>query len=220
MNIWGKSAKCYDAFSTLVPYQDMVGQIAYMVSTRPKDVVLDLGCGTCNLEVDLAQTQHTLIALDMSPEMLAEAKGKVNSSVNFLLADLNNPLPISNETVGIVTSIHSLYLVGDMKSQLSEIWRVLRSEGTLILVHPKPKGMGGFIAAHFGSFRFGMIVRSILQLPRLVTLFKSGAKVERTVQMNFLSEEDLREMLDQTGFSIEECKAIYGGISTLVVARK
>jgi cyclopropane fatty-acyl-phospholipid synthase-like methyltransferase len=46
----------------------------------PEDVVLDLGCGTADLSVDLARRSRRVIGLDLSPAMLGIARARIQNA--------------------------------------------------------------------------------------------------------------------------------------------
>jgi ubiquinone/menaquinone biosynthesis C-methylase UbiE len=192
--------------------------VATLKSTRINRV-LDLGCGTGNVEQRLQKNHAEIIGVDSSEQMLERARRKC-PQVDFRLQDLNERLRFEDEAFDAVISVHSLYLLNDMGFALSEIKRVLRPNGRLILVHPLPRGMGPFVRSHLASGDLVRIAASILQLPRLVSLFSSGKEVEATRKGNFLEETELRHLLTSAGLNPTESEVTYGGLSTLIVARR
>lgn len=76
MEAYGDFAKVYDIFMDEVPYDKWCD---FIVSTFekynvPKELILDLGCGTGNLTRMLANRGYSMIGVDSSWEMLSIAK--------------------------------------------------------------------------------------------------------------------------------------------------
>ncbi|MBQ9411725.1 MAG: class I SAM-dependent methyltransferase [Oscillospiraceae bacterium] len=78
MSAYSSLAKWYDAFTGDVPYHALADYYEMLLRREGKDrmTLLDLGCGTGTLTLELAARGHELIGTDASPEMLAEAAAK------------------------------------------------------------------------------------------------------------------------------------------------
>ena len=101
--------------------------------------VLDLGCGTGRHTAWLASAGASVTAVDFSPEMLAEARRKVEgTNVRFLLHDLHEPLPLPSGTFDLVVSGLVLEHLRDLAGFFAEAHRVLRSSGRAVVsaMHP------------------------------------------------------------------------------------
>lgn len=71
-------AGCYDELTYDVGYSDWADYIEKHFRKRglPGNTVLDLACGTGSLTYELAQRGYEMIAVDLSPDMLAQAAEK------------------------------------------------------------------------------------------------------------------------------------------------
>ena len=78
MSVYGPLAPWYDALTGDVPYGSFAAYYAHLFAERGKNVhtVLDLACGTGTLSAILAGQGYEVIAVDRSPDMLAEAMDK------------------------------------------------------------------------------------------------------------------------------------------------
>ena len=96
-------------------------------------VVLDLGCGTGFLTQELAPHCHhaTLIALDLSQMMLERCREKVGLKSHYICADAEK-LPLKAQCVNAIFSNVALQWCYPIDVALSELHRVLASEGTLL----------------------------------------------------------------------------------------
>ena len=79
-----KAAASYDSHALF--QQEVLSYLLKMLPTRTYSTTLDLGCGTGNALAQLAAMSERLMALDLSPAMLLEARKKI-SKVDFVCAD-------------------------------------------------------------------------------------------------------------------------------------
>jgi ubiquinone/menaquinone biosynthesis C-methylase UbiE len=103
----------------------------------PNDVVLELGCGSCNFTHFMRQEQlPNYIGLDISYEMLKIE----DSDVKRIQGDLYD-LPVNSDSIAFVVSIYNLEHLHRLGEALDEIHRVLREDGTFVLVIPMEDGV-------------------------------------------------------------------------------
>jgi cytosine/adenosine deaminase-related metal-dependent hydrolase/ubiquinone/menaquinone biosynthesis C-methylase UbiE len=101
--------------------------------------VLDLGCGTGRWLNRLRSAQaHNLIGVDLSPEMLKQAKRKIGDAATLICVDYTEA-PIPDESVDVVLSNFVLSYVDEALRYLRFVRKVLKPGGLLFLsdVHPK-----------------------------------------------------------------------------------
>jgi len=106
--------------------------IASYLQAIPRQPVLELGCGTGHWTEVLSDMGFSVSAVDISEAMLAVATKKSLRNVIFQKADAAN-LRFSNESFGIIVSITMLEFTHHPKKVLSEIYRVLKPGGLLLL---------------------------------------------------------------------------------------
>lgn len=125
----------YDAY-----YNTEVGQkvneieeklIAGALQKIPKGKMLELGCGTGHWTKFFVENGFELTATDISDAMLKHAQQK-QLNAKILKADSEN-LPFEDESFDMVSSITMMEFVSDQDKVLSEIYRVLKPNGYVLL---------------------------------------------------------------------------------------
>lgn len=94
--------------------------------------ILDLGCGTGYFTNQLANyfPQALSIGLDLAEGMLQQAKQYTN--IDYWLAGDAENLPLADNSIDVVFSNLALQWCHDFPTALNEIYRVLKSQGSLL----------------------------------------------------------------------------------------
>lgn len=113
-------------------YADIINRI---MSTKPK-TVLDLGCGTGNILMKLSTNEELkLFGLDISDNMIEVAKRNLGTKAELKIEDAEN-IPWEDQLFDVVVCNASFHHYPNPQKVLSEIKRVLKSNGTLIIGDP------------------------------------------------------------------------------------
>lgn len=106
----------------------------------PLDVV-DFGCGTGVLTVEIARWARKVTAIDRSASALEQASARAErqglSNVTFLEADLAK-LPLATGKKDLVVISQSLHHVADPEGVLAEAARILKPGGRLVVLELMP----------------------------------------------------------------------------------
>jgi ubiquinone/menaquinone biosynthesis C-methylase UbiE len=95
--------------------------------------VLEVGCGTGNISLTLAQRGAAVVGLDRSGPMLARAQGKARGEGLAItwVKGLASRLPFAEESFDGVICVLALDFMADREGALQEMVRVLRPGGFL-----------------------------------------------------------------------------------------
>ncbi|MBW4057275.1 MAG: class I SAM-dependent methyltransferase, partial [Proteobacteria bacterium] len=99
-------------------------------------VVLDLGCN-CGYGTNLlSQSCNSIIGVDVSPTAIETAKSKYRrNDLSFKIVD-GITLPFETDTFDVVTSFQVIEHLTDYNVYFSEVRRVLKPDGLLLLTTP------------------------------------------------------------------------------------
>jgi ubiquinone/menaquinone biosynthesis C-methylase UbiE len=132
-NCW---APYYDILFTTPFYQAVHKRMLSYADFPADGHVLDLGCGTGKLLKRLGKLypQLTGIGLDLSPEMIAQAKAKniYSDRLNFTLGNAEEQ-PFDDNTFDAVFNTISFLHYPNPEKVLAEVQRVLKSGGKFYL---------------------------------------------------------------------------------------
>jgi demethylmenaquinone methyltransferase/2-methoxy-6-polyprenyl-1,4-benzoquinol methylase len=112
------------------------------VDVGPRATVLDVATGTGAVARELLAQKHcTVVGLDQSPEMLAEARRRLPADVR-LIESRAEELPFPDAAFDALTFTYLLRYVDDPGATLRELARVVRPGGTIAgLEFALPRGV-------------------------------------------------------------------------------
>lgn len=130
--IIGKSGKCLE--------KRHLDRYKFALSYTKNKVVLDIACGTGFGSKILAKNSKKVIGIDISNESITYAKQNFSlRNINFIRGDATNLKFLENKSIDVVVSFETLEHLSRYKQFLSEIKRVLKSKGILIISTPNKK---------------------------------------------------------------------------------
>jgi ubiquinone/menaquinone biosynthesis C-methylase UbiE len=136
---WDRIARKY----ATDPIKDMAGYERTLDRTREllerSDNVLEIGCGTGTTALRLAPHVSRIVATDVSREMIAigreKAMAQACQNAELVVAAAGNA-PGSPGSFDAVLAFNVLHLIGDRRTALSQVARLLRPGGLLISKTP------------------------------------------------------------------------------------
>ena len=183
-----------------------------VASWGPRDVLdLATGSGDLALAIQARLPEAKIVAADFSPEMIEIARKK--GVANTMVADALQ-LPFPDSSFDCVTVAFGLRNVADWDRALSEMARVLRDRGhLLVLDFSLPTGVLR------SAYRF-YLHRCLPLLASIVTGQKAaydylGGSIEK-----FPSGAAMLALIERNGFTNATAEPLTGGIATIYTAEK
>jgi len=194
-------------------YDLAFGEIIQRLQPKPTDTLLDAGCGFGYHTVRLARSKAHITAVDFSDIALAAARKKIaeagiDKQVTLQVADLTQ-LPFENASFDFVISWGVIMHIPEMEKALSELARVLKPGGTLVLCENNMRSLD--VAVRERAIRaikklLGKNVPEVRRTARGMefwTQTASGGLMVRKTDMGFLTkylaERGLRQVARSAG---------------------
>jgi len=112
--------------------------IAELVGDVAGRRVLDAGCGSGPIYADLRAAGAIVTGIDSSAGMLDQARLRLGSDADLVVADLGDPLPLDDNTFDDVVVSQALHYLKDWNPTLAEFRRILKPGGRLIVSEEHP----------------------------------------------------------------------------------
>lgn len=133
---FGKNASNYRYSSVHNNARDLDRMIK-LLNPQPEDKVLDVATGTGHTAIKLAQYTQQVEAIDITREMLHEAKKQSYengiTNIEFRIEDVHN-MKIPDNTFHIVVCRLAAHHFSNIKTALKEMCRVLKTGGKLYIL--------------------------------------------------------------------------------------
>ena len=129
---------------------------------------LDIGCGTGNYTNELQKSGFDFIGIDPSELMLEKARTK-NDKIDWKIGSAENTGLPENFVNGIIGSL-TIHHWTNFKTGFSELNKVLKPSGRIVIFTSTPKQMRGYWLNHYFP---KMLSDSIIQMPTLERVEKA-----------------------------------------------
>jgi 2-polyprenyl-3-methyl-5-hydroxy-6-metoxy-1,4-benzoquinol methylase len=113
----------------------LLAHVRARAATRARPRVLDVGCGEGYFTALLAQAGAEAVGVDVAQEPLRRARER-HPELDLRLLPRDGPWPLADASFDVVWAGEVIEHVADTASWLSEVRRVLRSGGELLLSTP------------------------------------------------------------------------------------
>jgi SAM-dependent methyltransferase len=162
----------------LPPYAFARRRAFLLAAVRPGERVLDVGCGEGAFCAELEAAGTHPVGVDIAERAVARARRR-HPDLRFELVPPHGPLPLDDSEFDVVWASEVIEHVADTARWLSELRRVLRSGGRLLLTTP-----------YHGRLKAG-----VLALARFESEFDPLGQ-----HLRFYTRRSLRQLLEGFGF--------------------
>ncbi len=205
-----KEAKFWDKIAEKYSKQPIADEAAYQKKLKitqgyftPETELLELGCGTGSTAIIHAPFVRHIHAVDISPNMIEIAKGKVDhegiKNITFEVAACDE-VNIPDASVDVVMGMSILHLLEDKETVIAKVYQML-----------KPGGV--FISST-------VCLTGMMKLLKLI--IPIGAFFGKTPQtVRFFNSKELENSLTDAGFDIDyQWQPGKKGMAVFIVAKK
>ena len=205
------------------------GNPVALASIKEGETVLDLGSGAgfdCFLAAERVGQNGKVIGVDMTPEMVDKARLSAEKggyeNVEFRLGEIEN-LPAADDSVDVVISNCVINLVPDKSSVFSEVYRVLKPGGRmmisdLVITRELPANIRESVEAYVGCLAGAMMRDEYIQ-----TIKEAGFDDVRVVGetsfsfASLLGDPVAKSAIEGANISEEEARETEGAVVSIKV---
>lgn len=167
----------YNATRRADPY--LTGRLYALLLPQPDSLYADIGCGTGNYTIALAETGLNFCGIEPSKKMLETARSLTNK-VKWLAGSAES-IPTPDEHFDGAIATLTIHHWRDLDAAFDEIHRVLKPSGRLVIFTATPEQMRGYWLNHYFP---EMLEDSMLQMPSFEAVshaaVKAGFEVVKT----------------------------------------
>ncbi len=150
----------YNSTRQADPY--IVSRLLHFLKPEPGKTYLDIGCGTGNYTIALADKGIYFIGIEPSEEMLKEARRRCDT-ITWKRGTAEQIPAADNSFDGVIATL-TIHHWKDINRALKEIGRVLNANGRIVFFTADPEQ----IKAYWLNYYFPLMIRSsIEQMPSL-----------------------------------------------------
>jgi SAM-dependent methyltransferase len=157
---------------------------------------LDIGCGTGNYTIALANKGGNFYGIEPSEKMLDIARPR-NTRVNWLLGR-SEEISVNDEFFDGAIATLTVHHWTDIKKAFTEIYRVLKEGGKIVFFTATPEQMKGYWLTHYFP---KMLNDSIVQMPsfEIIKDAATNAGFEIIGTEKYFISDDLKDLFLYAG---------------------
>jgi SAM-dependent methyltransferase len=195
------------------------GNPVALASLKEGDTYLDLGSGAgidCFLAADKVGKSGKVIGVDMTPEMIDRARENAKKAglenVEFRLGEIEH-LPVSDNSVDIITSNCVINLSPDKKAVFNDAYRVLKPGGKLmisdiVLLRELPEAVLKSAEAYVGCVAGALLKDEYLKIVEEAGFEEIEVVSESSAGEVWVNDPLAASIIEQLGITMEEAKEL------------
>lgn len=197
---WSRFPDTYDKKMEYVVGKELREEIIQELNSLPElGELVEFGCGTGIFTETIVQKTKSMFATDLSDSLLAVARTRIGDHSKVTIQKENcMATSFQSEAIDSVFMANLIHVVESPSALLQECYRILRNNGTIVIVTFTNHGMKFWEKIKMG-LRF----------------IKSWGKPPAHTQT--FSPEDLTTIMIDAGFDIKISKVIGGNIKALYI---
>ncbi len=216
---WRRYFYFYDTLNESAPYREMVGQHANNLDASRDDLILDAGTGTGNVAVILLAQGARVIGIDFCEEALERCREK-DARGDFRFGDITQPLDFQSNHFDKVSCCNVFQFLNSQhhRPALGELFRVLKPGGLFAItvfgagfssakVYRETLRAKRAESSFADTLLFG--IRYSLSTLRILYYVWRIKKREATGDYYFFDSEELRRLLEETGFDVLKIQRVF-----------
>lgn len=191
-----------------------VKRIIGMLDKRPNQIMLDLGCGEGNTTIELISALgiKDCIGVDIDKESLNKASKK---GIVVLQCNLNTRIPLNDNSFDFIFSNQVIEHLINIDFYLSEIYRLLKPGGYVIISTDNLSSWHNILSLIFGMQPFSDNISSIACIGNKFSIHR-GKKSNPHGHIKLFSPLGLKEIIQIHNMRIERFLGIgfypFGGL--------
>ena len=240
--VWDTYSQAYSGLERFRAIRQARNRACGELDPQPQETILDACCGDGSFLTRLAQRKViNRFGFDGSSDMIAVAAKHCPGS-DLRVHDGNEALPWESRFFDKVACLNALYTLKDPLAFLQELYRVLKSNGRLVLSNPVRDYNNGWVlweesefansrshweqAHHSAEIALQLITTLFPSVPPEELRYFSGIIASNTAinqqvaQFHFFHPAELVSLVSRAGFKVTHTAEVHAGVSTLIVAQK
>lgn len=195
----------------------IANRLYYLLNPNKDKLYLDIGCGTGNYAIALAEKGLNFFGVDPSEKMIKVAQSR-NQKINWLLGTAEQ-IPTNKNIFDGVIAVLTVHHWTNIKQSLKDIYRVLKASGKIVFFTSTPEQMKGYWLNHYFP---KMLNSSIKKMPsfEIINDASMSARFEILSTERYFIKDDLQDHFLYVGKNKPELyfnKKIREGISSFSI---
>jgi ubiquinone/menaquinone biosynthesis C-methylase UbiE len=178
----------YNSTRQADPY--IAEKLFQFLSPKTNELYLDIGCGTGNYTIALANKGFSFYGVEPSGKMLDIAKSR-NQVINWLIGQAEQILTDDNIFDGCIATL-TIHHWADIEKAFKELYRVLKGDGKIVFFTSTPEQM----QRYWLNYYFPKTLKdAIKQMPSFETIKNAAANAGFAIKATekYFIKNDLRD---------------------------